>query len=287
MKVNNNFNTIPKVIHYCWFGRSELPALAVKCINSWKKFCPDYEIKEWNETNFDVNSCEYVKHAYVEKKWAFVSDYARFWILYNEGGIYFDTDVELIRPIDDILKEGAFMGCEPTWEGNRKNSMLKIAPGLGIAAPPKHEIYKEIIDFYEKRNFYQEDGGIDFTTVVEYITSIFEKYGLKNTPKKQKIKNVIIYPADYFCPMNYSTGQITITKNTRSIHHYTASWRNKKEQKQNEVLQKLNRKYGERIGYRLWRCYTLPYRIFNKIKSKGIKGTFFFLLKKMRGIYNG
>ena len=104
---------IPKIIHYCWFGGNPLPELAIKCIESWKKYLPDYEIKEWNESNFDINCCAYVREAYEAKKWAFVSDYARFWILYQHGGLYFDTDVELIKSIDDLIVKGAFMGCEP------------------------------------------------------------------------------------------------------------------------------------------------------------------------------
>ena len=103
---------IPKVIHYCWFGRNPLPPLAVKCIESWKKFLPGYEIKEWNEDNFDVNIIPYIQEAYEARKYAFVSDYARFYILYHHGGIYFDTDVEVIKSIDDIIERGAFMGCE-------------------------------------------------------------------------------------------------------------------------------------------------------------------------------
>ena len=105
---------IPKIIHYCWFGGNELSELAKKCISSWRKYCPDYEIIEWNESNFDINLCQYVREAYKEKKWAFVSDYARFWILYNFGGIYMDTDVELIKSIDDLVEYGSYMGCEPT-----------------------------------------------------------------------------------------------------------------------------------------------------------------------------
>ena len=104
---------ITKTIHYCWFGRGELPEKAKQCIESWKKFCPDYEIKEWNEDNFDMNSCAYVKEAYEAKKWAFVSDYARFEILYKYGGLYFDTDVELVKSFDDIVSKGTFMGLQP------------------------------------------------------------------------------------------------------------------------------------------------------------------------------
>ena len=124
---------IPKIIHYCWFGGKPLPKSAIKCINSWKKFFPDYEIKEWNESNFDVNMIPYTKEAYAAKKYAFVSDFARFWVPHEYGGIYFDTDVEVIRPMDDIIARGAYLGME-----NR----TAINPGLGMAAPAGHPFYK-------------------------------------------------------------------------------------------------------------------------------------------------
>ena len=120
---------IPKVIHYCWFGHHPLSPLAKKCMKSWKRYFPDYEIKEWNERNFDVNIIPYVKEAYEAKRYAFVSDYARFWILYRYGGIYFDTDVEVIRPMTDIIERGAFMGCETV---ANKNIPLYVNPGLGL-----------------------------------------------------------------------------------------------------------------------------------------------------------
>ena len=147
---------IPKVIHYCWFGRGEKPALALKCIESWKKHLPDYEIKEWNEDNFDVNIIPYTKEAYQAKKYAFVSDYARIWILHKYGGIYFDTDVEVIKPMDDILQNGAFMGCEI--DGG--NNQIAINPGLAIVASPNNPIYDDILNVYSNLNFYKNDGQL-------------------------------------------------------------------------------------------------------------------------------
>ena len=139
---------IPKIIHYCWFGHNPLPPLAIKCIASWKKHFPDYEIKEWNEDNFNVNSIPYTYEAYSVGKYAFVSDYARFWILYQYGGIYFDTDVEVIKNMDDIINAGPFMGCENMFIPKNKNSIADINPGLGFGAIPKMEIYKNILDYY-------------------------------------------------------------------------------------------------------------------------------------------
>lgn len=213
---------IPKIIHYCWFGRNPLPPLAVKCIESWKKYLPDYEIKEWNEDNFDVNIIPYTSEAYSVKKYAFVSDYARFWLLYKYGGVYFDTDVEVIRPIDDIVERGAFMGCE---KDDVKYRPLTVAPGLGIGAEPGMSIYKEIIDYYNCSHFLNPDGIPDLSiTVVGHLTSILKKNGLQELKGIQKVCGVTIYPSEYFAPINFTTHRIHITKNTRTIHHYMASW---------------------------------------------------------------
>ena len=141
---------IPKIIHYCWFGRNPLPELALRCIESWKKFLPDYEIKEWNEDNFDVNIIPYTAQAYKAKKYAFVSDYARFWILYQYGGVYFDTDVEVIKPMEEFIKQGSFMGCENGADGGG----LRVAPGLGLGVESGSELYKEILDKYASFSFY-------------------------------------------------------------------------------------------------------------------------------------
>ena len=141
---------IPKVIHYCWFGHHPLSSLAKKCIKSWKRYFPDYEIKEWNEKNFDVNILPYTKEAYEEKRYAFVSDYARFWILYNYGGIYFDTDVEVIRPMTDIIERGAFMGCETV---ANKNIPLYVNPGLGLGLEAGNKILGDLLHIYSSLHF--------------------------------------------------------------------------------------------------------------------------------------
>lgn len=213
---------IPKIIHYCWFGRNALPPLAVKCINSWKKFFPDYEIIEWNEDNFDVNVIPYTQEAYASKKYAFVSDYARFWILYKYGGLYFDTDVEVIRPMDDIIQKGPFMGCETNYL-KKGATAIAVAPGLGLGVNPGLGLYKEILDLYATLHFI-ENGVLNETTVVQYITEILYKKGLLNVNKIQNCAGVWIYPMEYFCPLHGS--KINFTKNTRSIHHYMASWKN-------------------------------------------------------------
>ena len=214
---------IPKVIHYCWFGRNPLPPLAIKCIKSWKKYLPDYEIKEWNEDNFDVNIIPYTKEAYAAKKYAFVSDYARFWILYKYGGLYFDTDVEIIKPMDDIIARGPFMGCENEVKDNEATA-LAVAPGLGLGVNPGLDLYKEMLDLYGTLHFIMPDGKNYFKTVVHHTSETLYKYGLKNINSIQKCAGIWIYPKDFFCPIDYTTGKSLVTKNTYSIHHYAASW---------------------------------------------------------------
>ena len=220
---------IPKKIHYCWFGGNPLPELAQKCIASWQKFCPDYEIIEWNESNFDINSCDYVREAYAAKKWAFVSDYARFQILYEHGGLYFDTDVELIKPLGDLVYQGGFMGCE--------NGMVN--PGLGLAVSRGHKLYEEILETYHALHFLNPDGSLNLNTVVTYTTNILKKHGFLYMNTIQCIDGIYIYPQKYFCPMDYDTGIITISPNTHAIHHYSASWHGKAEQYAHTLKKKL------------------------------------------------
>lgn len=231
---------IPKIIHYCWFGGKPLDKLGLKCLKSWKKYFPDYEIKEWNENNFDVNCCQYVKEAYEAKKWAFVSDYARFKILYEQGGVYFDTDVEVIKSFDDILSEGNYMGCERGYNA--------VAPGLGMAVNPCLAIIKEIIDDYEQSSFVKADGTYDFTTIVERTTKILKKHGLNDTDKIQTVADINIYPPEYFCPINMETGKLTITTNTYSIHRFAGSWEKKSNKLRGRIYRLINRFFGKSVA---------------------------------------
>lgn len=225
---------IPKIIHYCWFGHNTLPPLAIKCIESWKKYFPDYEIKEWNEDNFDVNIIPYTKEAYAAKKYAFVSDYARFWILYKYGGLYFDTDVEVIRPMDDIIAKGPFMGCENEVENNGATA-LAVAPGLGLGVNPGLGLYKDMLELYASLHFVDSAGNYNLKTVVDYTTEVLCRHGLRNISEIQYVGGVYIYPVEYFCPISVKDGKLRITSNTRTIHHYAQSW-------QSPV-----RKYGRKI----------------------------------------
>jgi hypothetical protein len=252
--------SIPKKIHYCWFGKNELPELAEKCIESWRKFLPDYEIKEWNENNYDVRKIPYTSQAYDAKKYAFVSDYARFDILYNEGGIYFDTDVEVINSLDEILKRGAFFGVE-----HGMHPML--AAGLGIASPAASSVYAEILDSYKKSSFLKKDGSMDLTTVVERVTEIFRNHGFSGKNEIQKICGITIYPSDFFCPIDPSTGILQITDNTKTIHHYAASWTIPLRKKYMIIRNFLSKK----IGVKTAKIILLPLQALCVIRETGFK----------------
>lgn len=241
--------SIPKTIHYCWFGDNQLGPDELRCIESWKKYLPDFEIKRWDESNWDVRCCDYVSEAYDAKKWAFVSDYARFDILYREGGLYFDTDVELISSIDDILEQGPFMGFETDFG----TSSGTVAPGLGLAANPGLGLYKAILDSYEGNHFLGEDGLIDKTTIVTRTTEVLSEYGLKPQTGIQKIGEITIYPSDYFNPKDMWSGEINITENTRSIHHFSMSWYSDADKLQHDVESSLQKyfpkgKFAHRVA---------------------------------------
>lgn len=235
-------SNIPKIIHYCWFGNKPLPKLERRCIESWKKYCPEYKIKRWSENNFDVNQIPYIQQAYRAGKYAFVSDYARFSVLEKYGGIYLDTDVELIRPLDEIIAKGSYVGCEKDFDEG-----IRLAPGLGIAAPPHNNLIHEIISFYNTLDFVRKDGTLNQTTIVQYTTELFQKHGLKNIPGIQKIEDFYVYPKEYFCPQHPETGKLHITPNTYSIHHYSASWYTPYEKFVDKLSHILGKKWTQRL----------------------------------------
>ncbi len=252
---------IPKIIHYCWFGRNPLPELAVKCIESWKIFLPDYEIKQWNEDNYDVHKIPYISQAYDAKKYAFVSDYARFDILYEYGGIYFDTDVEVIKDLTPIIEKGAFAGVE--YAG-------LLAAGLGIASPARTEIFKEIIDSYEADQFINSDGSLNLRTVVIRVSEILYKYGFKKENIIQKIQGITIYPSEYFCPISFQDGILRCTENTYTIHHFAGSWLTEKEKKYHEFRRKAEKFWGKNF---ISRNLIKIHSVFLRIKEDGISKT--------------
>ncbi|WEV75638.1 glycosyltransferase [Bifidobacterium sp. ESL0800] len=205
---------IPKVIHYIWFGGKPLPALAEKCLASWKKYCPDYEIVRWDESNFDFSQSRYCREAYEAKKWAFVSDYARLWVLVHEGGIYMDTDVEVLSSLDKFLSEKAFSGFE---------SKTKIPTGL-MASERGFPLFARLLADYDNRTFVNPDGSFNLTTNVTYITDACIEKGLILNGEKQTIDGFTLYPSDFFCPKDFETSEINLTKNSCTIHHFNGSW---------------------------------------------------------------
>ena len=215
--------SIPKIIHYCWFGGAPLTEEAEKCIASWKKLCPDYEIMRWDESNFDVNFNAYTAEAYREKKFAFVSDVARLYALYEKGGIYFDTDVELLAPIDALLESKGFISTEysvPTPDGR----LLFVNTGSGCGAEPGNEVIALMLKAYNRLHFVLETGRLNLTTCTEYGTRVFKKLGFKNENVVQDLGGFLVLSTDYFAPLDYVTGKTLITENTLGIHYYNNSW---------------------------------------------------------------
>lgn len=219
-------NQIPKLIHYFWFGYNEKSPLIKKCIDSWKNIVPDYTIIEWNESTFDVNQCLYAKQAYEQKKYAFVSDFARLKILHEYGGIYLDTDVELIKPLDELLHEEAFMGFE---------SNLFISPGCIIGAQKNNVIIKYLLDYYYTRKFLYKNNQ-NLTTIGEYTTYLLKKIGIKNNGRYQKKDGITIYPREYFSPISFDNHTESFSNNTYSVHHYMSSWKNQNGKAKSRVI---------------------------------------------------
>lgn len=206
---------IPKKIHYCWLGRGKKTKLVEKCITSWRVHMPDYEIIEWNENNFDVNMNEFTKMCYEKKSFAFLSDYMRLLIVYRQGGIYFDTDVEAVRSFDGLLNTGAFFGFETDEYVNT---------GEGFGAEANHIIVQQMIDEYDQLL----DGEHGIIGCPQLNTKALQKNGLIQNGKKQFLGNAVVYPSEYFNPYDDNTGKLKKTINTYSIHWYGKSWMDKK-----------------------------------------------------------
>lgn len=212
---------IPKIIHYCWFGNGEKSEEIKGYIQGWKETLPDYQIIEWNERNFDVSLNSYTKEAFQSKKWAFITDYVRLYVLYNYGGIYMDTDVEVLQSLDEFLDNEAFSGFE-----------VRDSVPTGIMASCKgQKVIGELLGFYDDRHFIQEDGSYDITTNVVTITNYFKDHGLKLNGKKQTVDGFTMYPQVYFCPNTFSMLWGRPSKKTYTIHHFAGSWMNKKKDK--------------------------------------------------------
>lgn len=206
---------IPKVIHYCWFGGKPLPDEARKCIESWKKFLPDYKIKEWNESNFDINSNNYVRQAYESRKFAFVTDYVRLYALATEGGIYMDTDVEALKSYNPFLHHVAFSGFENN----------NFVPTGMMASEAGGKWVTDLLNDYKNRSFIQPDGSLDTTTNTITITNYMLRNGLIQNNSFQDFPGLVtFYPSEYFCPKEHGSGMIKLTDNSVCIHHFACSW---------------------------------------------------------------
>ena len=234
---------IPKVIHYCWFGGKPLPDEFCKYIESWKKYCPDFEIKRWDESNFDIDCCAFTRKAFDEKKWAFLSDYARLWIVYHEGGFYLDTDVELIQPLDWLAEYKAWFACE----GNA------VATGLGFGAEQYHGILKENMRLYEEMTF-SDSEKLSVFPCPFYTTQVIKHHfeSLDFNGKTLLVSEGVALLENGYCnPYDWATQKLRKKSYTISIHHYSATWQSDGEKKNNierHNYERLSKKYGNTIA---------------------------------------
>lgn len=280
---------IPKIIHYCWVGGNPKPQSVLYCIESWKKFCPDYEIKEWNESNYDFTQNKYMQQAYEAKKWGFVPDYARLDIIYKYGGIYLDTDVEMVRSFDELLNQEGFMGFENTGDGE-----FFVNCGHGFGAVPHNEVVRQARDLYDHLSFLNEDGSLNLLPSPYFTTQALRQFGLKQENSDQKLSHMMVYTSDVLCPKNFRTGKIHRTSRTVSIHHFAASWVDEKIKKEAEHQRKIRKCFGKRVGgylligesvlqkYSMAELVTkVPGKVAKKIKGKLIQ------LNDSRSYYRG
>lgn len=237
--VKEQMARIPKIIHYCWLSNEEFPELVQKCINSWKEKLPDYEIKCWNTSNFDVNMCQYTKEAFQAKKYAFVSDYVRLYALYSDGGIYLDSDIEVLKSFDSLLNNQAFTGFE-------KKS--QIAAWI-FGSEKGNSIFKDFLDYYTDRPFALQNGDYDLTPNPIPITKICAEHGLALDGTMQELDCITVYPQDYFCPYNRATEELNITDNTYTIHYFNGAWIDDDKKKIIAGRKRVVKKYGKLAGY--------------------------------------
>lgn len=259
---------IPKVIHYCWFGGKKKPKSVEYCIDSWRKICPDYKIVEWNESNYDISSNKYMNDAYENSKLGFVPDYARLDIIYKHGGIYLDTDVELIKSFDCILDKPAFIGFE-----NSGDSKWFVNCGQGFGAEPGNEAIRKLRDQYNSLQFIADDGKLNMTASPHYTTSVLQKIGLELINCDQDLGLIFVYSSDVLCPKNYKSGVIRKSKRTISIHHFDGSWIEESVLNSFKHNQKIYNLFGYSIGTRYLYLESILLKYF-KIEN------FYELLKK-------
>lgn len=254
---------IPKKIHYCWFSGRPVPKEFEKYIDSWKKYCPDYEIIRWDESNYDVTKNAYMASAYKEKRWGFVPDYARFDIIYREGGIYLDTDVELIKPLDELLDNHCYLGFETT---------DIINAGLGFGAEKGNPVIGALRDMYEDISFYNEDGSLNLVPSPTYITNCLVKQGVRLDGSLKRQEQLTVYPVDYFAPKDYCTGILRLSDNTYSIHHFSCTWMTREEKLAEERRLLFCNKFGDYLGNRVDGAYKRVKRLSEAYKHQLTNG---------------
>lgn len=252
---------IQKTIHFVWFGGNPYSDLTKRCIDSWRKYCPDFELRKWSEENFDINTCSYVKEAYKAKKWAFVSDYVRLYALVNEGGIYMDVDVEVVKSLDCFLTHEAFSGFENT---------TSVPTGI-MGCQKGYPFFKELLNSYNDRHFILEDGSLDLTTNVVTITDACIRHGLRQDNSFQIVDGFALYPKSVFCPIEQQTGELKLSDDTVTIHHFSGSWVELETKQLSTLVQKLNRKFkNDKIKKIL--LYLLGFRWLLRLKIRTISG---------------
>lgn len=262
---------IPKVIHYCWFGGNEKSEMIKHCKESWRKFCPDYEIMEWNESNYDVTKQQFMKKAYEARKWAFVADYARVDILYQYGGIYLDTDVELVSSLDPFLKYDFYAGFE---------SVSFVNFGIGFGSVEGHPVLKDILDYYNGLEFPDNDFWLSMVSCPRIQTDALKKRGMICNNENQVVGGCNIFSTEYFCPTSFRTGETKITENTVSIHHFDMSWNSKGSKNAKITEWKLVKKFGPKWGKRLSSIVTFPGKFYRNAKDGTLIDYVRFLLRR-------
>lgn len=247
MNFKENDFLIPKILHYCWFGGNPLPPIVVSCIESWKIHLPDYTIVEWNEDNFDINLYRFAKEAYENKKYAFVSDVCRLHVLKYCGGIYLDTDVEIVKPLDLFLHHNAFSGFESP----------NFVPTAIMGSEKNSKWICEMLEYYDNRSFLLSNGNLDIKTNTQIITDLMVEKGFVMDNSFQEIPEyVTFYPTEFFCPKSYDTGKIEKTQNTYSIHHFAGSWKPKY-----QVIEK-----------KIWDFFKMPdYQVITRVRHQFLK----------------
>ena len=250
---------IPKIIHYCWFGGKPLPDTAKKCINSWKEYLPDFEIVQWNESNFDIHSCAYVEQAYGTKKWAFVADYVRYYAVYHHGGIFLETDTEVIRSFDNLLNDSAYFGFGP---------VNMTIPTFG--AEKGHPVLKDLMNYYHSHSFVMSNGELDLTTINVVTKNVLvDNYSLQMNGQTQLLSHGIkVYAKEYFFSTDWETGVITKNPNLYIIHYADASWLTEEQKKVVKIKRKYKNLFGDNLGDLIGTAVGFA-------KTKGVRSTYY------------